>query len=193
MSRQKRVPANNGTMTSLALLRGINVGGKNRVEMGRLRTVFEQLGLDDVRTYINTGNVIFTAGTNTDSGLVSSLEEAISAEFGLDLKVLVRGIDSMREIGRALPDDWTNDSESKSDVMFLWEEVDDAGVLDTLTIRDGVDDIVYVPGALLWRVDRAHYSRSGMNKLVGTKFYKLMTVRNCNTVRKLIQMMEPGP
>lgn len=176
-------------MTSLALLRGINVGGKNKVEMGRLRTVFEQLGLEDVRTYINTGNVIFTPGTNTDSDLVSSLERAITAEFGLDLKVLLRGIDSMREIDRTLPDDWTNDSETKTDVMFLWEEVDEPAVLDKLTIREGTDDVVYVPGAVLWRVDRAHYSRSGMNKLVGTKLYKSMTIRNCNTVRKLVELM----
>jgi len=193
MMRQESVPANNGTMASLALLRGINVGGKNKVEMGRLRTVFEQLGLDEVRTYINTGNVIFTAGTEADATLVSSIERAISSEFGIDLKVLVRGIDSMRAIERTLPDDWINDSESKSDVMFLWEDVDDPGVLDTLTIQDGVDEVVYLPGAVLWRVDRAHYSRSGMNKLVGTRLYKSMTVRNCNTVRKLIQMMEDGP
>ncbi len=142
------------------------------------------MGLDAVRTYINTGNVIFTAGTNTDSDLVSSLERAIAAEFDLDLKVLLRGIDSMLEIERTLPDDWTNDSDTKTDVMFLWEEVDEPGVLDRLTIQEGVDDVVYVPGAVLWRVDRVHYSRSEQ-----TKLYKSMTVRNCNTVRKLVELM----
>lgn len=191
MVRLVSEPANNGTMTSVALLRGINVGGNNKVEMGRLRAVFEQLGSEDVRTYINTGNVIFTTGTNTHSDLVSRLERAIAAEFGLDLKVLVRGIDSMREIERHLPDDWTNDSETKTDVMFLWEDIDEPEVLDRLTIREGTDDVVYVPGAVLWRVDRTHYSRSGMNKLVGTKLYKSMTVRNCNTVRKLVELMSP--
>ena len=177
-------------MTSLALLRGINVGGKNKVEMGRLRSVFAQLGLEDVRTYINTGNVIFDAGSNSGSDLVTDLERAITNEFGLELKVLVRGIDSMRKIARALPEDWTNDSEVKCDVLFLWEDVDEPAVLDTLSLREGVDDVVYVPGAVLWRVDRAHYARSGMSKLVGTKLYKSMTVRNCNTVRRLIAMME---
>ncbi|MEX1004724.1 MAG: DUF1697 domain-containing protein [Acidimicrobiia bacterium] len=178
-------------MSSVALLRGINVGGKNKVEMGRLRAVFEQLGLDDVRSCINTGNVIFTAGTNTDRDLVSSLERVIAAEFGLDLKVLLRGLDSMLELAGTLPDDWTNDSETKSDVMFLWDDADDPSVLDRLTIREGVDEVIYTPGAVLWRVDRAHYSRSGMNKLVGTKLYKSMTVRNCNTVRKLVELMRP--
>jgi uncharacterized protein (DUF1697 family) len=178
---------------SLALLRGINVGGKNKVEMGRLRSVFEHLGLDEVRTYINTGNVIFNAGTSTDSALEPRLEKAIAAEFGLDLKVLVRGIDSMRLVERALPDDWTNDSDTKTDVMFLWEDVDDPGVLDRLAVQEGVDEVIYVPGAVLWRVDRAQYALSGMDKLVGTKLYKSMTVRNCNTVRKLVDMMNSHP
>ena len=176
-------------MKSVALLRGINVGGKNKVEMGRLRGVFEQQGLQDVRTYINTGNVIFGSDTDTGQGLASRLERAIAAEFGLELKVLLRGLESMLEVGRTLPDDWTNDSETKTDVMFLWEEVDDPSVLERLTIREGVDDVIYVPGAVLWRVDRAQYTRSGMNKIVGTKLYKAMTVRNCNTVRKLIELM----
>jgi uncharacterized protein (DUF1697 family) len=193
MVRRRHLPANNGPMTSLALLRGINVGGKNKVEMGRLRSVFEHLGLDEVRTYINTGNVIFNAGTSTDSALEPRLEKAIAAEFGLDLKVLVRGIDSMRLVERALPDDWTNDSDTKTDVMFLWEDVDDPGVLDRLAVQEGVDEVIYVPGAVLWRVDRAQYALSGMDKLVGTKLYKSMTVRNCNTVRKLVDMMNSHP
>ena len=176
--------------TSLALLRGINVGGKNTVEMGRLRSVFEDAGLEDVRTYINTGNVIFRADQDTRTNLVVTLERAIAEAFGLDLKVLVRGIEEMRQVGRALPGDWTNDSRTKSDVMFLWEEVDHPDVLDSLTITEGVDDVVYVPGAVLWSVDRAQYGRSGMSKVAGSKLYKSMTVRNCNTFRKLLQLME---
>ena len=177
-------------MTFLALLRGINVGGHNKVEMSRLRMVFEQLGFGDVRTYINTGNVIFTTNI-AERDLVSRIEQAISAEFGLDLKVLVRDVDSMRAIGRALPDDWANDSETKCDVVFLWEDIDDPSVLDRLGLGESADEVIYLPGAVLWRVARADYSPGGMDK-VARKLYKSMTVRNCNTVRKLIQMMNDG-
>ena len=64
--------------------------------------------------------------------------------------------------------------------------------LELLPIRENVDEVIYVPGAVLWRVDRAHYSRSGMNKIVGTRLYKAMTIRNCNTVRKLVDLMTSG-
>ena len=68
-------------MTYLALLRGINVGGKNKVEMARLKTLFESIGCGDVRTYINSGNVIFTSN-RVAARLRTSIEKAIAKEFG---------------------------------------------------------------------------------------------------------------
>jgi uncharacterized protein (DUF1697 family) len=173
----------------VALLRGINVGGKNRVEMGRLRATFEDLGLARVSTYINTGNVIFSDENRSTEVLVPSLEAAIAGEFGFDLKVLLRDIDTMSATEDALPAAWANDAGTKSDVMFLWEGVDDPSVIDALPVKAGIDEVVYVPGAVMWRVDRANLTRSGMRRLVGTKLYREMTIRNCNTVRKLVELM----
>lgn len=171
----------------LALLRGINVGGKNKVEMSRLRGVFESLGFGDVRTYINSGNVIFDAVPSEVDP--ADLEAGIIDEFGLAIPVLLRDGHSIERVRQALPEHWVNDSTMKCDVMFLWDDVDDPAVLDRLAIKDGIDDVVYVPGALLWRVDRDHVTRSGMMKLAGTKLYSAMTIRNCNTVRKLAALM----
>ena len=175
-------------MISVALLRGINVGGKNKVEMARLRSTFESIGLRRVSTYINTGNVIFDPGEES-SDLPRRIEAAISQEFGLDLRVLVRDFESIRAVEESLPGDWTNDSEMKCDVLFLWDDVDAHDVLDKLPTNDAIDDVRYVPGAILWRVDRAHLTRSGMTKIVGTALYTSMTIRNCNTVRKLVDLM----
>ena len=80
-------------MTYLALLRGINVGGKNKVEMARLKTLFESIGCSDVRTYINSGNVIFTNG-RVAARLRTSIEKAIAQEFGFDVRVVLRDLDS---------------------------------------------------------------------------------------------------
>ena len=174
--------------TYLALLRGINVGGKNKVEMPRLTAAAESLGLESVRTYINTGNVIFRAGSSSRD-LADSLEGAIQEEFGLRLKVLVRNRGEVRHISNSVPSHWVNDSTMKSDVMFLWDEVDSEDVVEDLTIKPGIDEVIYVPGALLWSVARGDVTRSGMSRLVGTKLYKQMTVRNCNTTRKLAELM----
>ncbi|HSJ27983.1 MAG TPA: DUF1697 domain-containing protein [Acidimicrobiia bacterium] len=168
----------------VALLRGINVGGNNKVEMPRLRAMFEAMGMDEVGTYINTGNVVFTDPAPRPD-VADRVRTAIGEEFGLDIPVLVLERDRMIAVAEALPADWANDSEAKCDVMFLWADVDGPDVLERVTLVEGVDEVAYVPGAILWKVDRSGYGRSGMNRIVGSRLYASMTVRNCNTVRKL--------
>ena len=74
-------------------------------------------------------------------------------------------------------------------VMFLWDDVDDPSVLDLLTIKDGIDDVKYEPGTIVWRVDRDVLTRSGMMRLTSDDLYKQMTIRNVNTVRRLAHLM----
>lgn len=174
----------------VALLRGINVGGKNKIDMRALRAVFEQAGMRSVRTYINSGNVVFSSRARSRARLATRLEKVIAARFGFDVKVLVCDLARMRAIVAALPPDWVNDQTMKCDVMFLWDEADRPAVLDELSIKPDIDDVRYVPGAVLWRVDRDNVTRSGMMKVVGTPPYQQMTIRNCNTARKLLELME---
>jgi uncharacterized protein (DUF1697 family) len=68
-------------MVYVALLRGINVGGKNKVEMKRLKAVFEAAGMESVRTYISSGNVIFSSSIRSKARLAKLLEEAIAKRF----------------------------------------------------------------------------------------------------------------
>lgn len=77
----------------------------------------------------------------------------------------------------------------KSDVMFLWDEIDHASLLEKLVIKPNIDTVKYVPGALLWAVEKKQYSKSGLSKLVGTQVYKQMTIRNVNTARKIYELM----
>jgi uncharacterized protein (DUF1697 family) len=172
----------------IALLRGINVGGNNRIEMARLRAVFEQMGMGDVRTYINTGNVVFRDPDPRPEG-ADRIRTAIHEEFGLEIPVLVIERDHLAAIAAALPGGWANDSETKCDVMFLWADIDHPDVLDQLAVVEDIDEVAYVPGAILWKVDRSRYGRSGMNRVVGSAVYASMTVRNCNTVRKLAALV----
>ncbi len=172
-------------MRYLALLRGINVGGNNRVEMPRLKATFERLGHTEVSTYINTGNVIFEARKSPELKLASAIEAVIADEFGFPVRTLVRTKANIDAVTKDIPDHWANDKVMKSDVMFLWDEANSRAALDQLTVVPGIDEVIYSSEAVLWRVDRTHQSRSGMQQLVGTKFYKQMTIRNCNTVRAI--------
>ena len=172
-------------MTYVALLRGINVGGNRKVDMKRLKVTFESCGFADVRTYINSGNVVFGSDSTDQRALVKTLERRSSPTSASPSRFCCATPRASTRFVEALPDCWSNDESAKCDVMFLAEEIDSPDILDQLTIKPDIDEVRYVPGAILWRVERPKATRSGMLKLVGTELYAQMTVRNCNTARKL--------
>ena len=177
-------------MVYVALLRGINVGGKNKVDMRKLKATFEDAGMTNVTTYINSGNVVFTDNRRKPSTIVTVLEEVIAADLGFEIKVLIRDLPAIKKVIKALPKQWTTDATMRCDVMFLWEGLDRKDVLEKWTIKPEIEDVKYVPGAVIWRIDRANITRSRMTKMVGTDVYRGMTIRNSNTVRKLAELME---
>lgn len=173
-------------MKYLALLRGINVGGNNKVSMPELKKAFESLGFSDVSTYINSGNVIFKTAAEVST---SHIEKALHKTFGFEIKVIVRDSKNIQKLCKALSSDWTNDTEQKTDILFLWDEYDNKQSIDLIKTSP-VDTLKYISGALVWNVKRKDYSKSGMNKFIGTAVYKHMTARNINTVRKLSALMK---
>ena len=178
-------------MIYVALLRGINVGGKNKVDMKQLKAVFADAGMTTVTTYINSGNVVFSSRSKSRTKLAARLEEAIAESFGFDVKVLVRSLHDMRTTVAAIDPDWVNDRRTMTcDVLFLWDEADRPDVVDEFTIKPGVDEVRYVPGALIWKVDAENITKTEMMKAVPTPLYKQITARNCNTARKLLALME---
>lgn len=173
-------------MTSLALLRGINVGGKHRVPMPDLRVSFEAGGYSNLSTYINTGNVLFDAPAHTSPAqLAADLEVRLAADFGFPIPVLVVPGDDLRAVAAAIPSDWANDDAHKSDAIFLFPELQSPNVLDQFPVVPHIDEALYASGAVLWRVSRQNQARSGLQSLVGTPLYLRCTIRNVNTVRKL--------
>lgn len=177
-------------MWYVALLRGINVGGVNRVSMAELKAAFETAGMDDVRTYINSGNVIFSSALEDRTELTRLLRESVRDRVGVDVDLLLRDTEELRTIVEAMPADWRNDSGMKCDVVFLGDGMDAAAVLEELQPRPGVEDAFTVPGAVGWRVDRKDATRSRLTRIVGTPLYKQVTVRNCNTARKLFELVQ---
>ncbi|HZG75477.1 MAG TPA: DUF1697 domain-containing protein [Paenibacillus sp.] len=181
-------------MRYVALLRGINVGGNNKIEMKRLKASFERAGMQDVCTYLNTGNVVFESDAASRTELAAVLESAILDDLSLAIPVLVRSVEDVAAVLAAVPAHWTNDERMRSEVMFLWDDVDAYAALAQLPARPGIDTTLAAPGALLWSVDRGNVTRSGMSKLIGTELYARMTIRNLNTARKIYELMHrPAP
>jgi uncharacterized protein (DUF1697 family) len=99
----------------VALLRGVNVGGRGKVDMRELRRQFEKLGCSDVSTYINSGNVIFR-DRRSASTLTHELEKVLGR------RVAVRSLAQMKALCGRIPGDWVNDKEQKTDVGFALDE-----------------------------------------------------------------------
>ena len=177
------------SMIYIALFRGINVGGNNKVEMKKLKSLLERTGFENVVTYINSGNVIFKkSGGVSEAELARIIVHAVKDEFQLDLKIVVINSNHLDAICREIPADWVKNDEMRTDVLFLWEKYDYPGVLDIIKYKE-VDNVKYVPGALVWNVREKDYTKSNMVKLVGTDLYRHITIRNVNTVRKLHEMV----
>lgn len=173
----------------LSLLRGVNVGGNNKVAMKDLKKVFEEAGFTNVTTYINSGNIIFETSRKDAKEIVSIIEAAILKHFKFPVRVVVRDAKNFRALSSSIPEAWKNDTEQKTDVLFLWDEYDKKDSLKLLAINSDVDTVIYSNGAIIWNVARTNYSKSGMNKFIGTELYKNMTARNVNTVKKLSKML----
>ena len=175
-------------MVYVALLRGINVGGNAKVEMSKLKLTFESLGCQEVSTYINSGNVIF-GDKRTSEKLIALIEAAIIKDFGINVRVVLRNKANIEAICKKVPKSWANDNTQRTDVLFLWDEIDDKDVLQKVAINPEIENILYLRGALVWNISRQNVTRGAGVKLIKTEIYKHMTARNINTVRKLNELM----
>ena len=175
-------------MTYVAFLRGVNVGAKGIVSMAAIREALVALGLSDVRTYINSGNVIFSTRASGGQQLTTQIEKALEQHTGMSIKVLVMDHKALKKMVDAIPPNWVDDKTMRTYVLLLWKELDDRSILDRLPIKPGVDELRYTPGAVVWRVDRKHVGKSHMNRIVGTPLYKKITIRSANTMRKLNEL-----
>jgi len=108
--------------TYIAFLRGINVGAHNRMRMEELRALFVSLGYEDVKTYIQSGNVVFTSEVSDEASIRREIHDAIEAEFGYDISVMLRTREELAAIVADQPFDPRTDDGVKRYVTFLHEE-----------------------------------------------------------------------
>jgi len=171
-------------MKYIALLRGINVGVLRRVEMKKLRAVFESLKYKNVSTYINSGNVIFESDKNLKN-IKQEIKTSLKTTFGFDIPALIKTEKEIQKIAESIPKEWKNDSIQRSDVAYLFDTIDSDKILDELPFNNEYIDIRYTNGAIYWNIDRKNYNKSHLNKLITHSLYQMMTVRNINTARFL--------
>ena len=175
----------------IALLRGINVGGHKKVPMNQLRVMFEGLGFKQVRTYIQSGNVIFEAIKSSPADLSLQIEKKILAEFGFPSSVITR---AREEMGKAIQNNpFVKESRldpAKVYVAFL-SHAPKAEAVKKLEALASKSEQLRHSGREIYL-----YYRDGMGraKLTGSVLEKALaviaTARNWNTVNKLYELAQ---
>jgi uncharacterized protein (DUF1697 family) len=177
----------------VALLRGINVGGKNLIRMPALKACFEDEGFTDVRTYIQSGNVVFTAGRTGAAALTAKVERMLRASFDYEANVVVRDRSQLRAIVDGAPDGFGADpARYRSDVIFLKPPLTARSAIAEIRTREGVDTAATGPGVLYFERLTARATQSYLSKIVASPIYQRITIRNWNTTTKLLALMDGG-
>ena len=170
--------------TYAAFLRGINVGGNKSVPMAKLRQLAEDLGYSNVATYINSGNLVFSA-TRKPAALEKELSKSIQTTFGFDVDVCVRSLAHLKKILAANP--YPDGDLSKVTVAFL-SATPPAGVEDRLAAQAAEHEPFTVAGTEVY----VHYGEGLGKSALAEKFAKLVgvsaTVRNVRTIEKVIAL-----
>ncbi len=178
--------------TSVALLRGINVGGKNIIRMPELQAAFREAGYTDVSTYIQSGNVLFTADPATGADREAALERMLAERFGIPLMVIVRSREELAAVVDVAPAGHGG-PELRSDVMFLKDPAERDAVITALPALDPeVDRAEPGPGVLYFSRVAARASSSRLTRIMSLPVYKRLTVRNWNTTTKLLALLDPA-
>jgi len=178
-----------GALRYVALLRGINVGGNTLIKMAELRACLEQARLDDVSTYIASGNVLFASDERDAARLEARVEGAIEQRFELPVKVVVLDRAAYARIVRAIPQPWIADASLRANVAFVRRGTDAKAVVRGLAPDPAIEEVVAIKGAILWATKRDALNRSVMRKLIAGAAYKELTVRNIRTALKLHELL----
>ena len=172
----------------VALLRSVNVAGHGRIAMNELRASFEALQYTGVTTYIQTGNVLFSTGSKSETGLASAIEQQLAEDFGDSPAVILRTVPELLRIGTASPYAKAGANPARHHVTFL-ATAPSQTALDALALPPSGRDKLVVDGREVYVHTPDGYAET---KFTGTFLERRLgvvsTTRNWNTVTKLCEL-----
>ena len=176
-------------MKYVLLLRGINVGGKNKVAMSDLKDMISKLGYENIITYINSGNIIFDANDNKEIVRVKISHMLETFPFSIN-KVILTQEEYLDEISN-LPE-WWSEELFRRDVLFYSDEVDYSVMKERIKMMPLNDEMVHFgKRAVFWgKCNEKNYLSTSYHKLLMKEsFYKSITIRNAKTFEKIIELL----
>lgn len=175
----------------VALLRGINVSGKNKIPMAELKKGFEKLAFEEVKTYLNSGNVIFSSGEDDIKEFTNQIEKMIKDQFDLDILVLVILKDTIVDILHNAPEWWGNDNKEIYDnLIFMMPPVKFSDVYNEIgEPKKELEQAESYKEVIFWSFSRKDYQKTNWwSKTANADVSKKLTIRTANTIKKIAGM-----
>ena len=175
----------------ISMLRGVNVGAHNRIKMDALRATYEAVGLEDPRTYVQSGNVIFRTKEKNTRKLAIKIQNAIEKSFKFRPAIIVRTLDELREAIAATPFDARRNLHPGKDLVTFLEDVPQAEAAAKLATLKSYPEEIHLLGRELYIY---FPDGAGKSKLPWSQVEKLLkvngTARNWNSVRAMLEIAE---
>lgn len=175
----------------IAFLRGINISGKNKIPMTELKKGFETLSFEEVKTYLNSGNVIFSSNEDDIEKFTNQIEIMIKKQFTLDIPVFVISREELEDILYNAPDWWGDENKEIYDnLIFMMPPASFAEVYREIgEPKEGLEKIKDYKEAIFWSFSRKDYQKTNWwSKTASANIRDRITIRTANTVRKTVRL-----
>lgn len=175
----------------VALLRGINIGGKNKIAMSELKAGFVEQGYIAVSTHLNSGNVIFSSGAEDRHTLSDIITSMIKNRFALDIPVLVISQEELEDILNHAPDWWGDNNKAIYDnLIFMFPFLSYGEFYHQVgEPKEGYEKVYHYKNAIFWSFSRKDYQKTNWwAKTAASNISDRITIRTANTVRKIVRM-----
>ena len=178
-------------MRYVLLLRGINVGGKNKVVMSELKELLRGEGFSDVDSYINSGNLFFASDESVEKiGL--KVEKVLEENYEFSIPFALLSKEDCLEEMAGLPE-WWKDDFARKDILFFSRGTDVSEVIRFVEESEFYNERVYIGKcAVFWaKIDEAEYQKTTYHKkILKQPFYKTITIRNGKTFDKIAEILQ---
>ena len=175
-------------MKYIALLRGINISGKNKIDMKELKKEIENIDFDEVITYLNSGNVIFKSNIEDKGIIANNINLMIKNKFNLDIPIFIITMQELEAILEHSPEWWgKNDKEIYNNIIFVIPPTTSKEVL--IGSPNEYEKIQEYKNNIFWSFDLKNYRKSNWwSKTASTEISDKITIRTANTMRKILEI-----
>lgn len=175
----------------VALLRGINISGKNKISMAELKSCFISTGYMDVFTYLNSGNVVFSVDEQSEITLAEHIKVMIQERFELDIPVFVILYEKLKDLLCKAPAWWGRDDKAIYDnLIFVLHSTAAETIAEKIgEPTKGIEQICICKNAIFWSFDRKNYAKANWWKKTASEgIGEKITIRTANTLKKIVEM-----